>query len=89
MKIRLEPLNILKCGIWLADKILLIQAVEPLLENQRLISEIPFLSLVEDFFFPSRGKPVRLTALVKDSSFLLDFGLQSAFTSSCKHERKC
>lgn len=43
MKIRLEPFDILKCGIWLADKILLIQAMKPLALNQRLISEISYL----------------------------------------------
>lgn len=68
MKIMLEPLDILQCGIWLADKILLIQAMESITQNQRLISEIPFLLLAEGFF-PSRGKPVRLTVLAQDSSF--------------------
>jgi hypothetical protein len=50
MKIMFEPLDILKCRIWLADKILLIQAMEPLTQNQRLISEIPFLLLAEGSF---------------------------------------
>ena len=35
MKIRLEPLDILKCVIWLADKILLIQAMEPLFTDSK------------------------------------------------------
>lgn len=35
MKIRLEPLDILKCVIWLADKILSIQAMEPLFTESK------------------------------------------------------
>lgn len=87
MKIRLMPFDILKRGVWLADKILLIQAMKPLAWNQRLIAEISYLWLhFLDLFGAVVGSISRLIALasgIHHSSLSLSL-VYRALTSSCK-----